>query len=206
MRIEIILFIIAGLIIANIYYEGKVIKKLLLWKKYYQMIGVLFAFFVLYYLIKKNPLTAQNILTTTNEYIKYLPIDGNTKNTIQPILDFSSKMNWSSSSGNYIGGGEKYPIIEVPKIVKQNVIERDKKTGFFKRSVSETKKKFISAQQGWKCFHCKQQLSAFYEVDHIIPLYKGGSNDLSNLVSLCRECHSKKTAMDRMTDEDAKMM
>ena len=31
-------------------------------------------------------------------------------------------------------------------------------------------------------------------VDHIVPLSYGGTNDSSNLQSLCRSCHSKKTA------------
>jgi hypothetical protein len=34
MRVEILIFVIAGLIIANIYTEGKVLKKLLSFKKY----------------------------------------------------------------------------------------------------------------------------------------------------------------------------
>ena len=32
------------------------------------------------------------------------------------------------------------------------------------------------------------------EVDHQIPLEQGGSNDLSNLVVRCVECHKAKTA------------
>jgi 5-methylcytosine-specific restriction endonuclease McrA len=31
------------------------------------------------------------------------------------------------------------------------------------------------------------------EVDHETPLEQGGSNDLSNLRGLCRECHAEKT-------------
>ena len=193
MRIEIVLFIIAGLVMANIYYEGKIMRYIISRKKYWQMAGVLFGFFVIYYLIKKNPLSAQQILMTSNEYVKYLPLDKSTVNMISPILDFSSKTNWTGNSGNYIGGGEKYPIIEIQKIKKPDAIH--------KRSVSETKKKYVSAQQGWKCGHCQQQLSSTYEVDHIVPLYKGGTNDLTNLVSLCPNCHRKKTAMDRMKSE-----
>jgi 5-methylcytosine-specific restriction endonuclease McrA len=29
------------------------------------------------------------------------------------------------------------------------------------------------------------------DVHHVIPLYRGGTNDPSNLISLCRECHAK---------------
>jgi hypothetical protein len=196
MRIEIVLFFIAALVIANIYYEGKIVRYISSKKKYLQMAGVLFAFFMVYYLIKKNPLSAQQILTTSNEYVKYLPLDKGTVNMISPILDFSCKTNWTSNSGNYIGGGGNNPIIEVPTLKKTHST-----TTTVKRCVSETKKKYISAQQGWKCGHCQQQLSSTYEVDHIIPLYKGGSNDLTNLVSLCPNCHRKKTAMDRMKSD-----
>lgn len=32
------------------------------------------------------------------------------------------------------------------------------------------------------------------EVDHVVPLHRGGSNALANLQGLCRECHAEKTA------------
>lgn len=32
------------------------------------------------------------------------------------------------------------------------------------------------------------------EVDHILPLAQGGTNELTNLRSLCKPCHSRKTA------------
>lgn len=34
------------------------------------------------------------------------------------------------------------------------------------------------------------------EMDHIVPLFKGGTNDDDNLQMLCVECHRKKTADD----------
>jgi 5-methylcytosine-specific restriction endonuclease McrA len=67
-----------------------------------------------------------------------------------------------------------------------------------KRSVSETKKKFIASNQNWKCGECKEMLKAWFEVDHIQRLDQGGSNDISNLVALCRNCHGKKTSMENI--------
>ena len=34
------------------------------------------------------------------------------------------------------------------------------------------------------------------EMDHILPIFMGGSNDDDNLQMLCVECHRKKTAED----------
>jgi 5-methylcytosine-specific restriction endonuclease McrA len=67
-----------------------------------------------------------------------------------------------------------------------------------KRSVSETKKKFVAANQGWKCGHCLKQLPAWFEVDHKIRLEYGGTNHVDNLVALCRDCHGAKTAVENL--------
>ena len=67
-----------------------------------------------------------------------------------------------------------------------------------KRNVSESKKKFIASNQKWKCAHCQNLLDNTYEVDHVVALYKGGSNELNNLEALCRNCHGKKTFMEKM--------
>jgi len=72
MRIEIILFIIAALWIANIYTDGKYLKLALTWKKYYQMAGIALGAIFLWWVLKKNPMHAQNIIASSNEYIKYL--------------------------------------------------------------------------------------------------------------------------------------
>jgi len=34
------------------------------------------------------------------------------------------------------------------------------------------------------------------EVDHILPIHKGGGNEIENLQPLCSECHAFKTYVD----------
>lgn len=66
------------------------------------------------------------------------------------------------------------------------------------RNVSNLLKKQIAAKQEWKCGHCKSILDASYEVDHIVGLFRGGSNSEENLIALCRNCHGKKTVEERL--------
>jgi 5-methylcytosine-specific restriction protein A len=48
------------------------------------------------------------------------------------------------------------------------------------------------------CVSCQQigKVREAKELDHIIPLFKGGSDDDDNLQGLCVECHRKKSAAD----------
>lgn len=53
-------------------------------------------------------------------------------------------------------------------------------------------------RDNYLCQRCAQQgrTTAATEVDHIVPLARGGADDLDNLQSLCRDCHSAKTDED----------
>lgn len=42
------------------------------------------------------------------------------------------------------------------------------------------------------CRACKRALAT--EADHIVPRYRGGSDDITNLQPLCSPCHKAKTA------------
>ena len=195
MRIEILIVLAAGLLMANVYTDGKYLKKLLSYKKYYQMAAIAFGALMLYVLIKKNPLRAKQMISTTNDYIKYLPLDRNTSNFISPILDFTSKHDFTSEATQF-----NYPVVPMPnnqQVAAENrIIQSGKKAT--KRSVSETKKKYVASNQDWKCGECKKQLNAWFEVDHKIRLEYGGSNHIDNLVALCRECHGKKTTIENL--------
>lgn len=209
MRIEIIIFIITGLLIGNIYTDGKVLKKLISYKKYYQMAGIAFGGLIMWWLVKKNPKRANEMFATSNEYLKYLPVDQNTSNVLNPILDFTARQNFGDQSstvgamGSTAAGGT-YSMMNMfmgnngggPKGPDARLLNSGKKAT--KRSVSETKKKFVASQQNWKCGDCNEQLTAWFEVDHKIRLEYGGSNHIDNLVALCRECHGRKTTIENL--------
>jgi 5-methylcytosine-specific restriction endonuclease McrA len=192
MRVELWLIFITGAILFHMYTDGKYTKNLMVYKKNFQMGGVVFGAFVLYVLIKKNPANAKNILVTTNDYLKYLPVDKNTTSMLSPILDFTSKHSFQNEDGNN-------QIIQIPNRqtrYEERIQNSGKKST--KRSVSETKKKFVASRQSWKCGECNDQLNAWFEVDHKIRLEYGGSNHIDNLVALCRECHGKKTTIENL--------
>jgi hypothetical protein len=107
-------------------------------------------------------------------------------NKSPPIAPPIAQPSWGGGTpGGTPGGGMS--------AAERRVLNSGK--GSSKRSVSETKKKYVAAQQGWKCGDCQRQLPAWFEVDHVIALEHGGSNHVDNLVALCRDCHGKKTAM-----------
>ena len=61
-----------------------------------------------------------------------------------------------------------------------------------KRSVSETKKKYVASQQSWKYGDCSQPLSAWFEVDHKTRLEHGGSNHIDNFSHYVENVMEKK--------------
>jgi 5-methylcytosine-specific restriction endonuclease McrA len=63
-----------------------------------------------------------------------------------------------------------------------------------KRNVSEATKRIVIARDGGGCVVCGSTLKL--EVDHKVALMNGGTNDVSNLATLCDDCHLAKTKMD----------
>lgn len=57
-------------------------------------------------------------------------------------------------------------------------------------------RKYVFDRNNYQCQSChKIDLTAkTLQVDHIIPLAQGGTNDFSNLQTLCAKCNRKKSA------------
>jgi len=172
--------------VVNTYYESKFTDYLILGKKYYKMVMYGFIGLSIYMFIKKHPSESQNMFIHANKLIKYMPIDKNTTDLLSPIMDFT---NIKETFNNFkpLGNLNNTPQMNRMMNSGQNGGQKHK------RCVSETKKKYVAAQQQWKCDMCNSMLDATFEVDHKIELQHGGSNHVSNLAALCPNCHRKKT-------------
>jgi hypothetical protein len=203
MKIEAIIFIITAVLIANTYYDGKLIKILNTMKssKYLKMATFGFAGLSLYLFLKKNPENSREFLGRANDMIKTLPMTRGSMDLISPFLNLTTTKSFTDTNQDIYtnenamdGGGGGSNASQVQRMMQSG-------RGTTKRSVSETKKKFVAASQNWLCGSCKRQLPAWFEVDHVIALHNGGTNEVGNLVALCRDCHGKKTAMDRLDSQ-----
>jgi len=67
-----------------------------------------------------------------------------------------------------------------------------------KRRVGSMLKKKVASEQKWICGLCSHLLDYTYQVDHITPLFKGGTNDRYNLMAVCPHCHAKKSYDERI--------
>ena len=180
-----------------------------------------FGFFGLsmYLFLKKNPANSQTIMHHANELIKYMPISRESADMLTPLFDMTNKRTFFSGINGNNGNDDNVDEAEdwsnanatTSKRQQYNINKMMSSGGnsattgttmngpgikATKRSVSESKKKFVAAQQSWKCGDCKRQLPSWFEVDHKIRLENGGSNAVDNLVALCRDCHGKKTAFE----------
>ena len=207
-KFEFIIFIITAALILNTYYDGKYFKMVETAnaRKYIKMATFGFFGLSMYLFLKKNPANSQTIMHHANELIKYMPISRESADMLTPLFDMTNKRAFfSGDNGNNGNEDEAEDWSTTSKRQQYNINKMMSSGGTSatttngsgikatKRSVSESKKKFVAAQQSWKCGDCKRQLPSWFEVDHKIRLENGGSNAVDNLVALCRDCHGKKT-------------
>lgn len=185
MNIGLIILSITAFLVANTYYDGKFTKMFHVNKKYIQMATYGFVGLSLYLFVKRNPEGSKSMFKHANDIVRFMPVDKNTTDMLTPIFNFAS------SGGSVDKMSQEYVQNSAVTPQMKRMINSGGNTT--KRSVSETKKKYVASQQNWKCGHCEEQLKATFQVDHKVDLRYGGSNHVSNLVALCTECHAQKT-------------
>ena len=114
-----------------------------------------------------------------------------------------SKSCRGEKAWNWKGGISKYPSYGLEnlrkwrkknpdKAILQNQRRRARKRnaeGYFTLSEWQT----LKAQYNWTCQICKKSEPEIkLTIDHIIPLSRGGSNNIENIQPLCKSCNSKK--------------
>ncbi len=180
MKLEFLIILITGFIVMNIYHDGKYLKMIKEWKKYYQMAFYAFIGLSLFIFIRKNPAQGKDLCSHAHNFVKFMPMDKESGDFLSPILKLSSNGFNSNMSPQF-----------------KRMMNSGGNSNNVKRSVSETKKKYIASQQNWMCGKCGCKLPAWFEVDHKVRLEYGGDNHINNLEALCRDCHGEKTAMEK---------
>jgi 5-methylcytosine-specific restriction protein A len=92
-------------------------------------------------------------------------------------------------------------FVELKEEVKQL---RKRKAAPSRVGRSEPQRRKIAQRQNWKCASTSCNLAGeleAYDVDHIIPLWKGGEDTDENLQALCPACHRRKTDLERLEYE-----
>ena len=195
------------LIIVNEYHQNKIFSFFSNFYYYSKYILLLLPFVLIYL----NPKLLKKILVFYKD-IDNKPVYQNMNDLMVSYFD-TKKNNKMKFNMNGIRNNTSY-YNNVPNYINQNNRNNNlnnlnninninnnfinKPNRKVKRNVSESKKKFIASNQKWRCSHCQNLLDNTYEVDHIVALYRGGTNDLNNLEALCRNCHGKKTFREKM--------
>jgi len=85
---------------------------------------------------------------------------------------------------------KKQPIIKRPYTKKKIKLKKE----YCKRkNLSFTDAYRLAHDQNHLCNICQEELKDGFQLDHIIPLQYGGTNNYTNFQALCNKCHLYKT-------------
>lgn len=78
------------------------------------------------------------------------------------------------------------------KQITRQRIEHIQKSKNIKVENLQPRRKFIYSRDGYKCVICGEDRIHLLSLDHILPKSKGGSSDIKNLQTMCRNCNGEK--------------
>ena len=74
-----------------------------------------------------------------------------------------------------------------------------------RKQISKTVRFEVFKRDKFTCQYCGESApNVILEIDHIIPVSKGGGNEIMNLITSCRDCNRGKT--DKKLDDNASVM
>ena len=76
------------------------------------------------------------------------------------------------------------------------MIDEEERRKAVRSQVTNSVRYQVMKRDHFKCVLCGRRAEdgVILEIDHIIPVSKGGTSDLSNLRTLCKECNRGKGA------------
>lgn len=96
-------------------------------------------------------------------------------------------------------------VLTVTKELKDVRKRKDKYADQTSKRVhrTEPERRRIAMRQNWMCAGKECSLPAGkeleeFDIDHVIPIWLGGSEDANNLQALCPGCHRKKSNLERI--------
>lgn len=77
--------------------------------------------------------------------------------------------------------------------------------GKTRKTLSRSIRERVIARDGLTCAYCRSVLDPEdVTIDHVVPVVRGGTDELTNLAISCRPCNSKKGTKDAVPHETAK--
>jgi 5-methylcytosine-specific restriction endonuclease McrA len=70
-----------------------------------------------------------------------------------------------------------------------------------RKFLTPAQKQRLAAEQKYLCRECDILLPSTWQVDHVIPLHLGGTNEWQNLQILCPLCHANKSQLEAIERE-----
>jgi hypothetical protein len=184
-RRSFLVVVVCAVIIGDILTGGALQRKAFSLKRYGQAVMIALVGLGILVLVNRPGADKMGMMETASNVVSVMPCSATTsmlKSGIGFIGGHTSTLNTRQILNSGLHAGSGSGGLNVPK-----------------RSVSDARKKVVAAGQGWSCAHCHETLEASYEVDHVIELQDGGTNDVSNLMALCRNCHGRKTLDQRLS-------
>ena len=190
MRYELWIALIAGLVAYDVHTGGRLSNPILQCAKYSNLVITAIVAIVAIYVIKKAGEGASAVASNEHAVSKF-------GSAVYGAARYVSKIP-SAHTRSGLRAYDSTSVVAAPQPVFAHAVAAPRGKSGSKRSVSETKKKYVASAQQWRCNGCTEMLDHTFEIDHRLRLEYGGTNDTDNLIALCRNCHGKKTAAENM--------